>query len=79
MEFSITNAQKQLALQTARRRLESEIYLLALLSGIDPDTLELVDKKFTWQPDVSMPIYADSAQSRLKDVLNIYETLLEKL
>lgn len=79
MEFSITNAQKQLALQTARRRLESEIYLLALLSGIDPDTLELVDKKFTWQPDVSMPIYTDSAQSRLKDALNIYETLLEKL
>lgn len=79
MEFSITTAQKQLALQTARRRLESEMYLLALLSGIDPDTLELVDKKFTWQPDTSMPSYADSAQNKLRDVLNIYETLLEKL
>lgn len=78
MEFSITTAQKQMALQTARRRLESEMYLLALLSGIDPDTLELVDKKFTWQPDVSMPIYVDSTQKKLRDVLNIYETLLEK-
>ena len=79
MEFSITTAQKQLALQTARRRLESEMYLLALLSGIDPDTLELVDKKFTWQPDNSMSIYVDSTQKKLRDVLNIYETLLEKL
>jgi hypothetical protein len=79
MEFSITVAQKQMALQTARRRLESEIYLLTLLSGIDPDTLELVDKKFTWQPDTSAPIYTDSTQSRLREVLNIYETLLEKL
>lgn len=79
MEFSITTAQKQMALQTARRRLESEMYLLALLSGIDPDTLELVDKKFTWQPDNSMPIYVDSTQKKLRDVLNIYETLLEKL
>ena len=79
MEFSITTAQKQLALQTARRRLESEMYLLALLSGIDPDTLELVDKKFTWQPDTSMPIYVDSTQKKLRDVLNIYENLLEKL
>ena len=79
MEFSITAAQKQMALQTARRRLESEIYLLALLSGMDPDTLELVDKKFTWQPDTSMLIYTDSTQNRLRDVLNIYEILLEKL
>ena len=79
MEFSITAAQKQMALQTARRRLESEIYLLALLSGMDPDTLELVDKKFTWQPDTSMLISTDSTQNRLRDVLNIYEILLEKL
>jgi hypothetical protein len=79
MEFSITVAQKQMALQTARRRLESEIYLLALLSGMDPDTLELVDKKFTWQPDASMPIFVDSTQRRLRNVLDIYETLLEKL
>ena len=57
MEFNITNTQKQLALQTARRRLESEMYLLALLSGVDPD----------------------SVQSRLRDVLNVYETLLTKL
>jgi hypothetical protein len=55
------------------------MYLLALLSGIDPDTLELVDKKFTWQPDNSMPIYVDSTQKKLRDVLSIYETLLEKL
>ena len=79
MEFSITAAQKQMALQTARRRLESEIYLLALLSGMDPDTLELVNKKFTWQPDTSMLISTDSTQNRLRDVLNIYEILLEKL
>jgi hypothetical protein len=46
---------------------------------MDPDTLELVDKKFTWQPDASAPIYVDSTQSRLRDVLDIYETLLEKL
>ena len=78
MEFSITNTQKQLAIQTARRRLESEIYLLALLSGMDPDTLVLVDKKVTWQPDASMPIFVDSTQRRLRDVLDIYETLLEK-
>ena len=78
MEFSITAAQKQMALQTARRRLESEIYLLALLSGMDPDTLELVNKKFTWQPDTSMLISTDSTQNRLRDVLDIYETLLEK-
>ena len=79
MEFSITAAQKQMALQTARRRLESEIYLLALLSGMDPDTLELVNKKFTWQPDTSMLISTDSTQNRLRDVLDIYEILLEKL
>lgn len=79
MEFNITNTQKQLALQTARRRLESEMYLLALLSGVDPDTLELVDQKFTWQPTPSAQGYTDSVQSRLRDVLNVYETLLTKL
>ena len=65
MEFIITENQKIIARETARRRLETELFTAALLAGVDPNELELVDGSFTWQPNYSNPGYSDPAQRHL--------------
>ena len=42
MEFILSENQKQLAIRTARRRLESELFACALLCGVNPEQLEFV-------------------------------------
>ena len=76
MEFNITENQKTIARETARRRLETELFTAVLLAGVDPDDLELVDGSFTWQPDFSNAAYSDTAQLHLRDILNVYEKFL---
>jgi len=76
MEFIITESQKTTAREIARRRLETELFTAALLAGVDPDDLELVDGSFTWQPNFSNAAYSDSAQLHLRDILNVYEKFL---
>jgi hypothetical protein len=76
MEFNITENQKIIAKETARRRLETELFTAVLLAGVDPDDLELVDGSFTWQPDFSNAAYSDTAQLHLRDILNVYEKFL---
>ena len=78
MELNLTETQKTVARQTARRRLETELFNAALLAGVDPDDLELVDGLFTWQPNYSDAIYSDTAQGHLRDVLNVYEKFLSQ-
>jgi hypothetical protein len=78
MEFNITENQKTIARETARRRLETELFTAVLLAGVDPDGLELVDGSFTWQPDFSNAAYSDTAQLHLRDILNVYEKFLSQ-
>jgi len=78
MEFNITENQKTVARETARRRLETELFTAVLLAGVDPDSLELVDGSFTWQPDFSNAAYSDTAQLHLRDILNVYEKFLSQ-
>jgi hypothetical protein len=78
MEFNITENQKTIARETARRRLETELFTAVLLAGVDPDDLELVDGSFTWQPDFSNAAYSDTAQLHLRDILNVYEKFLSQ-
>jgi hypothetical protein len=78
MEFNITENQKIIAKETARRRLETELFTAVLLAGVDPDDLELVDGSFTWQPDFSNAAYSDTAQLHLRDILNVYEKFLSQ-
>jgi len=78
MEFNITENQKIIARETARRRLETELFTAVLLAGVDPDDLELVDGSFTWQPDFSNAAYSDTAQLHLRDILNVYEKFLSQ-
>ena len=78
MEFNITENQKTIARENARRRLETELFTAVLLAGVDPDDLELVDGSFTWQPDFSNAAYSDTAQLHLRDILNVYEKFLSQ-
>lgn len=78
MEFNITENQKTIARETARRRLETELFTAVLLAGVDPDDLELVDGSFTWQPNFSNAAYSDTAQLHLRDILNVYEKFLSQ-
>ena len=78
MEFNITENQKIIAKETARRRLETELFTAVLLAGVDPYDLELVDGSFTWQPDFSNAAYSDTAQLHLRDILNVYEKFLSQ-
>jgi hypothetical protein len=78
MEFNITENQKTVARETARRRLETELFTAVLLAGVDPDSLELVDGSFAWQPDFSNSAYSDTAQIHLRDILNVYEKFLSQ-
>jgi len=78
MEFNITENQKIIARETARRRLETELFTAVLLAGVDPDDLELVDGSFTWQPDFSNAAYSGTAQLHLRDILNVYEKFLSQ-
>jgi hypothetical protein len=78
MEFNITENQKTVARETARRRLETELFTAVLLAGVDPDSLELVNGSFTWQPDFSNAAYSDTAQLHLRDILNVYEKFLSQ-
>lgn len=78
MELNLTEAQRAVARQTAQRRLETELFNAALLAGVDPNDLELVDGSFTWQPNYSDAIYSDTAQKHLRDILNVYERFLSQ-
>lgn len=78
MEFNLTENQKTIARQTARRKLETELFTAALLAGVDPDELDLVDGSFPWQPNSSNAIYSDTAQAHLRDLLNVYEKFLSQ-
>jgi hypothetical protein len=78
MEFNITENQKTIARETARRRLETELFTAVLLAGVDPDDLELIDGSFTWQPNFSNAAYSDTAQLHLRDILNVYEKFLSQ-
>lgn len=78
MEFNITENQKTIARETARRRLETELFTAILLAGVDPDDLELIDGSFTWQPNFSNAAYSDTAQLHLRDILNVYEKFLSQ-
>jgi hypothetical protein len=78
MEFIITENQKIIARETARRRLETELFTAALLAGVDPNELELVDGSFTWQPNYSNHGYSDPAQRHLQDILDVYQKFLSQ-
>jgi hypothetical protein len=78
MEFNITENQKTVARETARRRLETELFTAVLLAGVDPDSLELVNGSFSWRPNFSNAAYSDTAQLHLRDVLNVYEKFLSQ-
>ena len=69
---------KKLLLGKPRRRLETELFTAVLLAGVDPDSLELVNGSFTWQPDFSNAAYSDTAQLHLRDILNVYEKFLSQ-
>lgn len=78
MEFNLTESQKNIARQTAKRRLETELFTATLLAGVDPDDLELIDGHFTWQPNYADALYSDTAQKHLRDILNVYEIFLSQ-
>lgn len=78
MEFILSENQKQLAIHTARRRLESELFLCAILCGIDPEQLEFVNGEFTWQPVITGSSWYDSNEKRLRDILDVYQILLSR-
>lgn len=81
MDFIISENEKMALRSSARKKLELEIYSAAIMVGIDPESLEVVDGKFTWQPSFSgNEVLGDSwktiTEKRLKQVLNAYEKLL---
>jgi hypothetical protein len=78
MEFILSQNQKALAIQTARTRLESELFACAILAGINPEELEFTNGAFTWQPTVINSSWKDPAESRLRDILDVYERLLSR-
>jgi len=78
MEFILSENQKQLAIQTARRRLELEVFVCAVLCGIDPEQLEFVNGAFTWEPLSTGSSWLGPNEIRLRDMLDVYETLLSR-
>jgi len=81
MDFILSSNEKAALRSSARKKLELEIYSAAIMVGIDPESLEVVDGKFTWQPTFSgNEALGDSwktiVEKRLKQVLNAYEKLL---
>lgn len=78
MEFILSENQKQLAIRTARRRLESELFACALLCGVNPEQLEFADGLFTWQPTGADEYSTLANEARLRSILNVYESLLAR-
>jgi len=81
MDFIISENEKMALRSSARKKLELEIYSSAIMVGIDPESLEIVDGKFTWKPTFSgNEVMGDSwktiVEKRLKQILNAYEKLL---
>lgn len=81
MDFILSDNEKMALKLSARKKLELEIYSAAIMVGIDPDELEMVDGKFTWTPVFSgNEVMGDSwktiTEKRLKQVLNAYEKLI---
>lgn len=81
MDFTLSNNEKMALKANARKKLELEIYSAAIMVGMDPESLEMVDGKFTWKPVFSgNEVLGDSwktiTEKRLKQVLNAYEKLI---
>lgn len=81
MDFILSNNEKIALRSSARKKLELEIYSAAIMVGIDPDSLEMVDGKFTWQPSSSgNEVIGDSwktiVEKRLRQILTAYEKLI---
>lgn len=81
MDFMLSNNEKMALRSSARKKLELEIYSAAIMVGIDPESLEMIDGKFTWKPTFSgIEVMGESWQTitekRLKQILNAYEKLI---
>jgi hypothetical protein len=77
MDFSLTPQDKIRIRQMARQKLELELFDAALSAGVNPESLTMIDGEFTWQPETTQAAYSDSAQSRLRDILDVYEAFLK--
>jgi len=81
MDFILSDNEKMALKSSARKKLELEIYSAAIMVGIDPEELEMINGKFTWKPVFSgNEAIGDSwktiTEKRLKQVLNAYEKLI---
>ena len=76
MEFSLSPQDKVRISKMAKHKLELELFEAAINAGINPESLTLVDGAFAWQPESDADEYSASAQSRLREILNVYEQFL---
>jgi len=57
-------------------QLQSEIYSLCLICGVNPDTLSAKDGSIAWQPSGSSFGLRSSIEKRLRILLDTYQELL---
>jgi len=76
MDFVISENQKKLIKDSAKKKLELEIYSAAIIAGIDPESLELSNGIFTWTPSTTDDSWISQAEKHLRQVLDVYENFL---
>lgn len=78
MDFVISENQKNLIKQSAKKKLELEIYSAAIMAGVDPESLQLVNGSFAWTPTSSGDSWVAQTEKHLRDVLDVYEAFLQR-
>jgi hypothetical protein len=76
MELILSENQKNLIKQSTKKKLELELYTAAITAGVNPETLELIDGKFSWMPSTNSDTWKMSMERHLRDVLDVYENFL---
>ena len=77
MDFVISENQKKLIKDSAKKKLELEIYSAAIVAGIDPESLELSNGIFTWTPSTTDDSWISQAEKHLRQVLDVYENFFQ--
>lgn len=78
MDFIISENQKNVIKESAKKKLQLEIYSAAIMAGIDPQSLELLDGSFTWTPSTTDDSWITEAEKHLREVLDVYEAFLAR-